>query len=411
MTKSNFILLNVFTHSNKWLHPATVLFLMLFAFPLLPFHWTNVLLILFSVYTLVLYFINPFPPGRILLFNIFFILPFIPYLLEFIFTGFEPIARFQFEKKIFFFTAPLVIPLFLKICRFNNYKTALLVFSLSVVSLCVYAFSILIARGIPFTAEAYENGSFILRHQFEKLTGLHSTVYAAFALGSAVFLFMYVASKKNIRLIFRIMSVVLFLSALYLAVRIAFFTVAVIFLLLVLNSRKPALNKILISVSVLLFMTVVLFLAPSVNSRFNEFLNADNGTTDNLNTVSQRKAITSCSWQVFTEYFFTGTGSSHFQEKLNTCYMSKGWTEGAQNNFNTHNQYLASGVNYGIFILITFLLCLFIIFRKIIKLPEGKYYAVIVLMFFLTESLLEKQMGVYFFGLLSVLMYNVETVE
>ncbi|OPZ98326.1 MAG: hypothetical protein BWY70_01253 [Bacteroidetes bacterium ADurb.Bin408] len=71
------------------------------------------------------------------------------------------------------------------------------------------------------------------------------------------------------------------------------------------------------------------------------------------------------------------------------------------------------GINYGILILITFLLCLFMIFRKIIRLHEGRYFVVIILLFFMTESLLEKQMGVYFFGLLSLLMYNVttETVE
>lgn len=397
--------------SNKLLQTAQVLFLMLFAFPLLPFHWTNVLFMLLAACTLGFYFIKPFPIGKIMLNNLFFILPFIPYLFEFIVTGFEPVARFQFEKKIFFFTAPFIIPLFIKVSRFNAYRLALLIFSLSVSLLGLYAFSVLIFRGTPFTADAYQNGSFLLRFEFEKLTHLHSTVFSAFALASSAFMFNFPAKQKLLKRALRIIAVIMCLAALFLAVRIALITALVLGLLYVINTGLTFQRKVILGLSVLLTMTALAFVTPSIRSRLSEFAGIKEEATDNFNTISQRKAITSCSWQVFTRFMFSGTGSSHFQEELNECYLSKGWTEGAENNFNPHNQYILLGINYGLLILLTFLLCLFMVFRRIIRLPEGKYFAVIILFFFMTESLLEKQMGVYFFGLLSVLMYNVESAE
>lgn len=397
--------------SNKLQQTAQVLFLMLFAFPLLPFHWTNVLFMLLAACTLMLYFVKPFQIGKILLNNLFFILPFIPYLFEFIVTGFEPVARFQFEKKIFFFTAPLVIPVFLNVCRFNNFRAALLVFSISVSLLGMYAFSVLIVRGTPFTAEAYQNGSFLLRFEFERLTHLHSTVFSAFALASSVFLFMHPAKNLYLKRTLKIIAVIMCMAALFLAVRIALITAVALGLLLVINSKNSPHRKIVFGLTILITMCALAFITPSIRSRLSEFAGIKEAATDNLNTISQRKAITSCSWQVFSRFAFSGTGSSHFQEELNECYLSKGWTEGAKNNFNPHNQYILLGINYGVLILLTFLLCLFMIFRRIIQIPGGVYFAVIILFFFMTESLLEKQMGVYFFGLLSLLMYNVETVE
>ncbi len=398
---------------NRLMQTAQAVFLMLFAFPLLPLHWTNALFMLSAACTLTLYFMKPVPIGKIFLNNLFFILPFIPYLFEFIVTGFEPVAHFQFEKKIFFFTAPLIVPVFLKVGRFNHYKLALLIFSLSVCLLGLYAFSVLILKGMPFSADAYKNGSYLLRHEFEKLTHLHSTVFSAYALAASVFLFMFPAKRKTWQWILRILAVFMCLSALYLAVRIAFITAFVLGLIFIINADLTLQRKIILSVFLIIAMSALAFITPSINSRLSEFAGIKGSTTDNFNTISQRKTITSCSWQVFTMYMFSGTGCSHFQEELNACYESKGWSEGAENNFNPHNQYILMGINYGILILITFLLCLFMIFRKIIRLHEGRYFVVIILLFFMTESLLEKQMGVYFFGLLSLLMYNVttETVE
>ncbi len=391
---------------------ATVLFLALFAFPLFSMHLTNVILMALSALTLVSLLIKPISIKKPILWNLVFVLPFIPYLVELLITGFNPVVRFEFEKKLFFFTAIFIIPVFIEITGFKNYKLALLIFSLSVLMLCLYSFTALFFKGIPFSASSYENGSYILRHNFEKFSGLHSTYYSVFALSSAWFLsYSLFEGKKTLRVACKIMSAILLISVLYLAVRIAFFTLGVFILVSIIESRNAIWRKLLMVLAAIALMGTVSFVVPSLKNRLSEFLTLEVGPTNNDNTIFQRTMIIDSSMKIFSENFWAGTGSEHFQKELNNCYSLNKWKEGAVLNFNPHNQYLSIGINYGIFILILFVACLFVIFRKLFKLPEGKYFCIAIVFFFLTESMLERQMGVYFFGLIAVLLYNIQPFE
>ena len=364
---------------------------------------------LLSALTVAAFIIKPVPIGKTILRNLVFVLPFVPYLIEFLITGFNPIARFEFEKKLFFFTAIFVIPAFIKVTGFKNYKLALMVFSLSVLLLCLYAFTALLILKIPFSASAYENGSYILRHYFEKFSGLHSTYYSVFALTASCFLLMASFSdKKTLRNTYRIIAAILFLSVLYLAVRIAFFTIGVFIIVWIIESKRTNKRKLLLVLSTLILLLAVSFLVPSLKNRMGEFISFKEGQTDNANTISQRSMIMSCAMKIFSENILTGTGSGHYQQNLNDCYISNNWKEGADLNFNPHNQYLSIGINYGVLMLIVFILCLYLIFRKVFKFPEGKYFGIAIILFFLTESMLERQMGVFFFGLIAVLLYNMK---
>jgi len=392
------------------LHLITkALFIALFAFPIYPMQLTNVLFMAFAALTLTLFAFKPIPLIKIIWPNLIFIIPFVPYLIELFATGFSPAAHFEFEKKLLFFTGFFFIPLFINICKFNNYKTPLLVFSFSVLLLSIFAFLMLCIKGIPFTSEAYINGSYLLRNSFENLTRLHSTYYSAFAIAAAFFLLNNINIKyKSLRYVYFIFAVFLVLSALYIAARIAFVSICILFVLKIFELKINIPKKIILGSSLFVILLLVSVATPSLKSRFGEFIKFETGATDNTNTISQRTTIIKCSWKVFTQNILTGTGSAHFQEKLNTCYKNNGWTEGAANNFNPHNQYLSMGINYGIFVLILFLAFLFILFRKIIRKPEGIYFSVIIILFFLTESMLERAMGVYFFTFISLLLYNTE---
>jgi len=397
------------TKINQLHLAATMLFLALFAFPLYPVHLANVLLMVLAALTLTALFIKPIPVGKTILRNLIFVLPFIPYLVEFCITGFDPIARFEFEKKLFFFTAIFIIPVFIDVTGFRNYKLALLVFSLSVSALCLYSFAALLIMGIPFHASAYENGSYILRHNFEVLSGLQSTYYSIFALSAACFLFnASFLDKKKLRITCNIISAILLISVFYLAVRIAFLTVGVIFLIWIACSKKVLWKKIFLGLATVAVLIAVSFVVPSLKSRLSEFVWLEEGPMDNANTISQRTMIMNCSMKVFSENIFTGTGSAHFQQKLSDCYTSHDWQQGAAVNFNPHNQYLSLGINYGLIMLIVFIVCLFMIFRKVFKFSEGKYFGIAIILFFLTESMLEREMGVYFFGLIALLLYNMK---
>jgi O-antigen ligase len=383
-----------------------LVFLALFAFPLYPMHAANALLMLFCALSLASYLVKPFPLSKILLRQLVFILPFLPYLIELIASGFAPIARFEFEKKLFFFTAVLFIPLFIHATGFKAYKHALLIFVGTVTGLMLYGISVLLAQGIPFNEAAYANGSFMLRHTFEQATGIHSTYFALFALASAAFLY---ARTGKWRLPSLITAGLLTAFTLYLAVRIAFVAFITLTLYAIITYPTHVRRKIVLVGVALIIMVGVAFLMPSLRNRLAEFSGFTPETIEHSNTISQRVAISTCSWNVFTENLLTGTGSRCFQCCLNKCYTSRNWPEGAAQNFNPHNQFLSFGVSYGIGGLLLFAVCLFIIFYRIRHVAEGRYFSLIILLFFLTESLLERSMGVYFFGLLGLMLYNMNT--
>ncbi|HOY30818.1 MAG TPA: O-antigen ligase family protein [Bacteroidales bacterium] len=393
----------------KWpARVATMLFLTLFAFPVFPLKFSNAVFMLLTLATLLMFIIKPISIGKTMFQNLVFILPFVPYLIEFFTSGFDPLARFEFEKKLFFFTAPLIIPVFLKITGFKNYKIPVLIFSLSVTLLTIYSFSYLLAKGLLADPSYYENGAFILRDNFEHISGLHPTYYSIFALcGGSFFYCNLSACKKALRIAGIVMATLLFVSVLLLAVRITIIILLIIILTHIFLKKISVLKKAAWILSTLLLMTLLIFCVPSLKARFGEIITWADGNSFQENTISQRKMITDCSWMVFSENILWGTGSRFFQDELNACYSTKGWEDKDQS-FNPHNQYLTEGIAYGIFVLLTFLVCLFWIFKKIIIIPEARYFMIAVILVFFSESILERQMGVYFFGLLSILFYNIE---
>jgi len=392
----------------KLLHSLmSILFLALFAFPLLPFKVTNVLFMAFAAFTLTSYFVKPFPVGKTLIRNLVFIIPFMPYLAELCISGFDPVARFEFEKKILFFTAPLIIPLYMEVTGFRNYKLTLLIFAFSVSALALYSFAALLMKGIPFLNTGYENGAFIFRDNFENISGLHPTYFSIFALASACFLYYASLSyKKILKITCLVLSLLLFVAVLFLAVRIAIIT-AIIFLLVWVGRSRYSLPAKLMTASCAIVLLFALSLTlPSLKNRFSEISSWDQNTSLHGNTMSERVGILDCSLKVFSDNFWFGTGSRHFQQILNDRYVAEGQPLLKDRNFNPHNQFLSEGINYGVFALIAFIICLFIIFRKVIKTPEGMFFGVAITLFFLSESLLERQMGVYFFGLIAIILFN-----
>jgi hypothetical protein len=403
---------NILQESNKKpnrLHLSmSLLFLALCCFPLFPLKITNFILILLSALTLIAYIFKPVSFGKTILRNLVFVLPFIPYLVEYCIFGFNHAARFEFEKKIFFFTAPFFIPLYLQITGFKNYKIALLTFALSVSVLSIYTLTNLLVRGIPFFANAYENGAYLLRENFEQVSGLHPTYYSIFALTSACYLFFASASAKGwSRYANIILSLLLIIIVIFLAVRIAFITGVIFLFIWILNRKRERLKKTIFTLSALTLITIISVSIPSLKNRLGEFVSWRTGQNSDVTTVTQRTTILECSLKLFSQNILFGTGSRNFQIDLNSIYNSEGWSKGAEQSFNPHNQYLSIGINYGLLMMLIFMICLYIVFRTIFRIPEGKYFGLAIILFFLSESMLERQMGVYFFGLISLILFNI----
>ena len=379
----------------------------MFCFPLYPLHITNLFLMIFFLFTIITFLIKPFNPGKTILLNLIFVLPFLPYLIEFIISGSNPIVSFEFEKKLFFFSAPLIIPVFFKITGFRNYKLALAVFSASMILLTVYSLFVLIFNGVPFNQDSYDNGAYILRYNFETISGLHPTTYSAFAMSAAVFLFFNGSTNsKTGRAICFSFAFFLLIFVLFVATRIALITGLALILIWIFKSKISLMKKIVMVYTSILIVMLLSVAIPSLNSRVDEVLALKNGSVKPDNTLSQRIIIMDCTWGLISENFLFGKGVKNSQSSLNNCYLSKGWLAGSEKSYDPHNQYLVFGLNYGIFDFLAFIILMIVILRKTLEFKESLYYFVIILIFFLSESLLESQMGVYFFGLFSLLFYN-----
>ncbi len=386
---------------------TTLLFLALFAFPLFPLKITNVIFMLFALLTLIIFIIKPVPVGKTIMGNIIFVLPFIPYLIELLVSGFDPIARFEFEKKILIFTAPLLIPVFIQLTGFLNYKICLLIFSLSVTIITMIAFAILGLNNTLFHAVSYTNGAFQLRDSFENISHLHPTYYSLFALCSVCFLMYQPIERFKVFRLLKLLSMVLLISMiLLLAVRIVVIAAIIIILIYIIKLKTTIFRKLLFFGGALGILMLLIILVPSLQNRFTEIAAMAGGKAGSENTMEQRKTILKCSASVFLENIWTGCGSRNFQNKLNACYAADGMQISDNRSFNPHNQFLSIGINYGILILILFVICIYFILRKILKIPEAIYFAVAIIFVFLSESILERQMGVYFFVLISMLFYN-----
>jgi len=87
--------------------------------------------------------------------------------------------------------------------------------------------------------------------------------------------------------------------------------------------------------------------------------------------------------------------------------MSAGLIEAGK--YNSHNQFLSFFVNYGILGLLVFVALFVVLFRFSLQYPFGIILILALGFSMLTESILERQMGVYLFILSSILIFNKNT--
>jgi O-antigen ligase len=105
--------------------------------------------------------------------------------------------------------------------------------------------------------------------------------------------------------------------------------------------------------------------------------------------------------------WLTGFGTGIGRIELNKTYVSKGYISLKKKNTNTHNQYLQYLLDHGI---IGFLFLFFLtIIMLIISLKERDYvYTIFIFLLiinFMTESILETQSGIVFFALFNTIFF------
>ena len=166
----------------------------------------------------------------------------------------------------------------------------------------------------------------------------------------------------------------------------------------------------IVSLITLLLISILYITIFNLNQFSGRYYNAidkmSNNSTKNQpneSSISQRKFIYLNSLKIILEKPFLGYGTGDVKQTLNKLYNKE------QTNFksylNAHNQFLQTSIALGLIGLI--LLMLVFILPIINMFNQKEYFLVTIFLLivtgFLFESMLEREMGTYFFGLIYVL--------
>ncbi len=145
------------------------------------------------------------------------------------------------------------------------------------------------------------------------------------------------------------------------------------------------------------------------NSRFTEMLEfRSDYKTNQWGSSALRIEKWKNSIDCFLKFPLTGTGAGDYKTELVSVYMTNGFQSGVENRFNSHNQFLQTACTLGItgiILLLSIFLLLFQRARKTQNLPLF-LLTMVFLVSMLTESLLERQFGIFLFVVLINLFYN-----
>ncbi len=172
-------------------------------------------------------------------------------------------------------------------------------------------------------------------------------------------------------------------------------------------------NKIKIGLTslgiVILTIVVVGSNVQSVKTRFTEIFKELGTTNHSESSTGARLIGWEVSWEVIQEHPFFGIGTGDVSQKMSETYISKGHNKLALKSLNSHNQFLTTGLQSG---LIGFCSLIFILaYPLIIAMRTKTYFTIffipIILINFMTESMLQTQSGVVFIAFMLSLFLGV----
>lgn len=400
------ILLN--TEKLSWIKHC--FFIAMFSFPIMPIKFINLFFIGFAILTVYLFFREK--PKWIFSEFVFFglfTLPFIPYLIEFILYPTNTVIQFELEKKTLFFLAPVVFYINSLLQKKIEIRYAINCFVCSVFISSIASFSYLLFSGNLLSISSYQNGAFELRRLFEELSGQHPIYYGLFSTTAClwvVFNFDIYSRKLQWLLGFSVFFMILInlLIAAKMPLLILFFVGLWIATKKIPNKKK----LLLIYLSSFILIIGVSFLIPSLKNRLLEIPNYFYNQNPN-NTLIERSVIFKCSKAIFVQDFLMGVGARNTQGLIDYCYIWIKFYKGLNAHFNSHNQFLTLGINYGIGIILLFFTLIVSLYVKFKNNPLAIIFLFCSVAIMLTESILERQMGIYyflFFGLLFLLPFS-----
>lgn len=155
-------------------------------------------------------------------------------------------------------------------------------------------------------------------------------------------------------------------------------------------------------------ITTIILSSPVLKNRIIEVSSTITGENKNKQSST---AIRPTIWQCCLEIIYEnplGVGSGDIKEELIKKYQNKGLTKAVNQKLNTHNQFLQLGVGFGWIGIIVLLIIIGVPLIDSFKKSNYLFicFLILIVINFLTESMLERQTGVVFFSLFYTLFHT-----
>ncbi|MBN8696833.1 MAG: O-antigen ligase family protein [Bacteroidetes bacterium] len=398
----NYFKIDIIAVSMKWLLMA------LFLFPILPLNITNILFIVFCVISLLAgaasyKYINWKVVGISYLISI----AFIPYMIEYLINTNDQLMQIEFLKKLPFLFAPIAFAFYFTMSKAPKLSILFSIFSYTISLISMVGIVRLFINIDKIDQQLFENGAFLIRQQFEEYTKLHPTYFGLFAALGIFWLLIELFKKQGWNFYVNVFLIcILLFNLILLATKTPFFIVIVGSIWIVYKKKRSIRQFSILAISIIMGAFILSISTPSLKNRITEVEDVFIDTGSENNTINQRQTILSCNTELFIQHFWTGCFTKNTQLLLDGCYISKSRSITEKGKFNSHNQFFTLGISYGILVLCLFIYSLYRLFRK----AKGNLYLTIstwtFVLIMLTESILERQMGVYAFVFFSLLILN-----
>jgi O-antigen ligase len=182
------------------------------------------------------------------------------------------------------------------------------------------------------------------------------------------------------------------------------------FISCVFYKKKMSKKAIIYFLVLMVPFSTVIYTNKTIQSRFNEIIFYTFQKVDQKkvpSSTSARKKIWSTSFKLIKEKWITGYGTGLSKKVLKKQFKKQGYDLFFKKNYNSHNQYLQVFLDQGIF---GFLLLVFFTFGMLylsLKQKDFIYalFLAIMILNFMTESILERQSGVIFFAFFNTIFF------
>lgn len=370
----------------------------LFSASIIPIYGVGAIYIALWFVVAILYFLTHKSLSRTFITSLWLILPmfYFMHLLGMIYTQNTKSGLFDLEVKLSMFILPIIFYFQHKSLNSNNVKYLKLLYLISIFSITLFL--------LIKTIIAYDRGSTEKFYYTELATPYHPSYIAVYVVMALIFLFELIINEKRIlpRVMYFILKIYFLYFIFILSSKAGILSVPLVLFLAGLHYIFR-IRKILVSIIVILLAAVFVYFGVKNNMRFKAVKNTIQTAKTDV-TTNESNAVRYLIWQagidIVKKNALLGVGTGDIKDVLLTEYAKRNMSGALEKKLNAHNQFLETAIGQGIVGLLVLFLVFFIPFIRAYKNNNIAWMLFLVLSAFnfLFESMLNTQMGVFFFA-------------